>query len=162
MDAVLLQAGGAEFTLRRAVAGDVAGIVGLLADDALGAARDGGTGLDLAPYLRAFGALDADPAQRLLVACGDGGELAGTMQVMFLPGLSRRGALRAQIEAVRVARAHRGRGLGGAMIRWAVADARRQGCALVQLTSDKRRPDAHRFYERLGFTASHEGFKLQL
>jgi len=154
-----LTGGGAGFLLRRAATADVAAIVGLLADDQLGATRDGG---DLAPYLRAFAAIDADPAQRLLVACPAGGEVAGTMQVTFIPGLARRGALRAQIEAVRVGRDHRGQGLGEAMIRWAVADAARRGCALVQLTSDKRRPAAHRFYERLGFTASHEGFKLFL
>lgn len=156
---VTLRAGGAEFALRRAVSSDVAAIVGLLADDQLGATRDGG---DLAPYLRAFAAIDADPAQCLLVACAADGDIAGTMQLTFIPGLARRGAWRAQIEAVRVARAHRSRGLGGAMISWAIADARRRGCALVQLTSDKQRQGAHRFYERLGFTASHEGFKLRL
>ena len=154
-----LHAGGTGYLLRRAAAGDVPAIVGLLADDQLGATRDGG---DMAPYLRAFAAIDADPAQRLLVACPPGGEVAGTLQVTFIPGLARRGALRAQIEAVRVGRGQRGQGLGEAMIRWAVADAARRGCALVQLTSDKRRPAAHRFYERLGFTASHEGFKLFL
>ncbi len=154
-----LTASGADYQLRRAAAGDVPAIVGLLADDQLGATRDGG---DMAPYLRAFAAIDADPAQRLLVACPESAAVAGTMQVTYIPGLARRGALRAQIEAVRVGRAHRGHGLGEAMIRWAVSDAARRGCALVQLTSDKRRPAAHRFYERLGFTASHEGFKLFL
>lgn len=150
------------FELRRAVAADVPAIVGLLADDQLGATRDGGPGADLAPYLRAFTIIDADPAQRLLVAVSPGGELAGTMQLTFIPGLARRGALRAQIEAVRVARDHRGHGLGEAMMRWAIAEAERHGCALVQLTSDKRRPDAHRFYQRLGFAPTHEGFKLGL
>lgn len=154
-----LLAGGTEFLLRRAAAADVPAIVGLLADDQLGAARDGG---DMTPYLRAFAAIDADPAQRLLAAAPAGDGVAGTMQIMFIPGLARRGALRAQIEAVRVGRACRGQGLGEAMIRWAIAEAGRHGCALVQLTSDKRRPAAHRFYERLGFTASHEGFKLLL
>jgi GNAT superfamily N-acetyltransferase len=154
-----LLTGGTEFLLRRAAAGDVPAIVGLLADDQLGATRDGG---DMTPYLQAFGAIDADPAQRLLVAAPAGGGVAGTMQITFIPGLARRGALRAQIEAVRVARASRGQGLGEAMISWAIAEAGRQGCALVQLTSGKQRPAAHRFYERLGFTASHEGFKLFL
>ncbi len=156
----LLHAGGAEFLLRRAAGADIPAIVGLLADDQLGTTRDGGP--DLAPYLRAFAAIDADPAQRLLVAEPAGGGVAGTMQLTFIPGLARRGSLRAQIEAVRVARAHRGQGLGEAMMRWAVAEAGRAGCSLVQLTSDKQRPAAHRFYERLGFTASHEGFKLFL
>ena len=84
------------------------------------------------------------------------------MQLTVLPGLARRGALRMQVEAVRVHEAHRSAGLGGGMMRWAVEDARRRGCALVQLTSDKSRVDAHRFYERLGFSRSHEGFKLSL
>ena len=84
------------------------------------------------------------------------------MQLSFLPGLSRQGALRAQVEAVRVRVDQRGRGLGEAMVRWVVEEARRRGCALVQLTTDKSRDDAHRFYERLGFVASHEGMKLTL
>jgi GNAT superfamily N-acetyltransferase len=86
----------------------------------------------------------------------------GTVQLSFLPGLARRGALRAQLEAVRVRADQRGRGVGAAMIGWAIEEARRRGCALVQLTSDKSRPDAHRFYAGLGFVASHEGLKLPL
>jgi len=84
------------------------------------------------------------------------------MQLSFLPGLARRGALRAQIEAVRVRDDFRGGGLGAAMLAWAIDEARRRGCALVQLTTDKSRTSAHRFYERLGFVASHEGMKLTL
>lgn len=84
------------------------------------------------------------------------------MQLSFLPGLARRGALRAQIEAVRVRQDYRSRGLGAALFEWAIQEARGRGCALVQLTTDKSRVDAHRFYERLGFVASHEGLKLQL
>jgi GNAT superfamily N-acetyltransferase len=149
-------------TLREAVAGDVPGLVELLASDQLGAARDGPDPVEgFAPYLRAFEALDADPAHLLLVADADG-RVAATMQLSFIPGLARRGALRAQIEAVRVHTDLRGAGLGGAMLSWAVDEARRRGCALVQLTSDKQRADAHRFYSALGFTASHEGFKLNL
>jgi GNAT superfamily N-acetyltransferase len=152
----------APVVLRRAVAGDVPALVALLADDQLGAARDGvDDPASLAPYLRAFEAVDADPAHELVVAQA-GGVVVGTMQLSFLPGLARRGALRAQVEAVRVAAAHRSSGLGSAMLTWAVEEARRRGCALVQLTTDKRRTDAHRFYARLGFTASHEGFKLLL
>ena len=135
-------------------------IVALLAADQLGASRDGGP--DLAPYERAFAALDADPAQLLVCAEAPGGDVVGTLQLSFIPGLARRGGLRAQIEAVRVREDLRGRGLGAAMFAWAIGEARRRGCALVQLTTDKRRADAHRFYERLGFTASHEGFKLTL
>ena len=102
-----------------------------------------------------------DPAH-LLVVVTEGADVLATMQLSFLPGLARRGALRAQIEALRVAAQHRNRGLGAAMLEWAIAEARRRRCALVQLTSDKSRTDAHRFYERLGFVASHEGLKLGL
>lgn len=148
----------ADATLRRATLDDVPAIVSLLVDDELGSAREGG---GLEPYRRAFAAVDADPAQLLLVA-ESGGEVVGTMQLGFLPGLARRGALRAQLEAVRIRTDRRGSGLGSAMVAWAVGEARERGCTLVQLTSDKRREDAHRFYERLGFVASHEGFKLTL
>jgi GNAT superfamily N-acetyltransferase len=149
-------------TLRPARIDDVRAIVELLAADQLGATRDGADDDEgLEPYRRAFEAIDADPAQLLLVA-DSGGEIVATMQLSFLPGLARRGALRAQIEAVRVRVDQRGSGLGGELMIWAIEEARRRGCALVQLTSDKRRTDAHRFYERLGFVASHEGFKLAL
>ena len=84
------------------------------------------------------------------------------MQLSFLPGLARRGALRAQIEAVRVHQAYRNRGLGEALFTWAIDESRRRHCALVQLTTDKSRTSAHRFYERLGFAATHEGMKLIL
>jgi ribosomal protein S18 acetylase RimI-like enzyme len=149
---------GGTVTVRRAVATDVPAIVRLLAADQFGAARDGG---DLAPYLRAFAAVDTDPAHLLVVATWHG-EVVGTLQLSFIPGLARRGALRAQIEAVRVDAGHRDKGLGSAMLGWALEESRSRGCALVQLTTDKRRTDAHRFYERLGFTASHEGMKLFL
>jgi GNAT superfamily N-acetyltransferase len=153
-----LTADGATYELRRATSADVGAIVGLIAADQIGATRDGG---DLAPYERAFAAIDADPAQ-LLVVAADGDAVVGTLQLTFIPGLARRGALRAQIEAVRVRADLRGRGLGHALIAWAIEEARRRGCALVQLTSDKRRAEAHRFYGRLGFAATHEGFKLRL
>ncbi len=153
---------GAPVELRRATAADLPALVALLADDPLGAVRESAGG-DLSPYRRAFALLDADPAH-FLVAAVEGNTLVGTLQLTFLPGLARRGALRAQIEAVRVAPGARGRGrgLGAAMIGWAVGEARRRGCGLVQLTTDKSRRDAHRFYEGLGFVASHEGMKLQL
>jgi len=148
--------------LRTARRDDVESLVALLAADQLGATRDGvRDAADMAAYAVAFDAIDADPAH-LLVVAEVGGDLAGTMQLSFLPGLARRGAVRAQIEAVRVAARSRGSGLGSAMIGWAVAEARRRGCALIQLTTDKTRTDAHRFYSRLGFTASHEGMKLAL
>jgi GNAT superfamily N-acetyltransferase len=148
--------------VRRAEARDVPAIVDLLAADQLGAARDGvRTEADHAAYQRAFQAIDGDPAH-LLVVAEDGGEIVATFQLSFLPGLARRGALRAQIEAVRVRDDYRGRRLGEALMTWAIAEARRRGCALVQLTSDKSRQAAHRFYARLGFVASHEGMKLRL
>ena len=103
----------------------------------------------------------ADPNQLLIVAVFDG-RIIGTLQLSFIPGLARRGALRGQIEAVRIAADYRNVGLGRQMMDWAIAKCRSRGCALVQLTTDKSRPDAHRFYERLGFKASHEGYKLAL
>jgi len=148
--------------LRAARREDVPAIVALIAADQLGATRDGVRDqADLAAYQSAFAAIDADPAHILVVA-ESAGQLVGTMQLSFLPGLARRGSLRAQIEAVRVADGTRGSGLGRAMMAWAIDEARRRGCALVQLTSDKSRGDAHRFYQRLGFVASHEGMKLAL
>jgi len=148
-----------DLIIRRATVTDVPGIVAMLADDTLGAVRESPD--DLIPYHRSFKVIDADPHQYLAVAERDG-ELLGTLQLTFLPGLSRKGALRAQIEAVRVAAAARGLGLGQTLLRWAIDEARSRGCVLVQLTSDKSRTGAHRFYDRLGFTASHEGFKLGL
>jgi GNAT superfamily N-acetyltransferase len=145
-------------TFRDARREEVPRIVALLADDVLGAGRE--AEVDDA-YWAAFDDIAADPRSRLIVAEADG-QLAGTLQLTFLPGLSRHGALRAQIEGVRVAASWRGRGLGRTMIEWAVDAARRNGCGLVQLTSDKRRADAIRFYQSLGFEPSHEGLKLPL
>ncbi|MEP7192569.1 MAG: GNAT family N-acetyltransferase [Actinomycetota bacterium] len=153
---------GSSITLRRATREDLPAIVGLLIDDPLGRTREATGGADnFEPYETALAAIDSDPAQLLVVAT-DAIEVVATMQLSFIPGLARRGALRAQAEAVRVAASHRGRGLGEAMFQWAIDEARCRGCAVVQLTTDKTRADAHRFYERLGFTASHEGYKLQL
>ena len=146
-----------EATYREASEDDVSAIVALLADDLIGSGREG----ESDAYLAAFDAIAADARNHLIVADIDG-EVAGTLQLTYIPGLSRMGAERAQIEAVRVAAAYRGRGLGREMISWAIDQARRRGCGLVQLTSDKRREDAIRFYESLGFTASHEGLKLSL
>ncbi len=152
--------GDREVVLRRAVRTDVPAIVSLLADDVIGAGREDGR--DLGAYLDAFEDVDADPRHLLVVLEADNA-VAGTMQLTFLPGLSRGGALRCQVEAVRVSPTLRGRGLGEAMLRWAIEESRRRGCAVVQLTTDKRRTDAQRFYvERLGFVRSHEGLKLHL
>jgi GNAT superfamily N-acetyltransferase len=153
---------GQRVVLRTARRGDLRPLVALLADDELGSRRDGiDDPADLVAYERAFEAIDRDSAHVLLVADDDVG-VVGTLQVSFLPGLTRRGSWRAQIEAVRVASALRGQGLGSQLIRWAVEEATERGCALVQLTTHKQRTDAHRFYERLGFHATHEGMKLPL
>jgi GNAT superfamily N-acetyltransferase len=154
--------GPALVTMRAARQEDLPALVSLIAADQLGATRDGvRDAADLAAYTAAFEAISADPAHILVVA-ELAGEIVGTMQLSFLPGLARRGALRAQIEAVRVAESSQGTGLGTAMMSWAIGEARRRSCALVQLTTDKSRLDAHRFYQRLGFVASHEGMKLAL
>lgn len=148
-----------DVTIRRAAAKDVASIVALLADDELGASRE--SPHDLTPYEQAFAVIDADRHTFLAVA-ERAGQVVGTLQLSLLTGMSRKGAFRAQIEGVRVARPARGLGLGELLIRWAIDQARDWNCALVQLTSDKTRIGAHRFYARLGFAATHEGFKLHL
>ncbi|WP_449373386.1 GNAT family N-acetyltransferase [Arthrobacter psychrolactophilus] len=150
------------FHLRKASESDVEPIIELIARDQLRAAVESSAPERRGPYLAAFHAIDADPAHLLCVVDDAAGAVVATMQLTFLPGMARSGATRLQIEAVRVAQELRGLGLGGAMITWAVDEARRRGAALVQLTSDASRLDAHRFYERLGFTQSHAGFKLQL
>ncbi len=145
--------------LRPARRGDVAAIVALLADDVHGAARE--TPAQLDGYYAAFDQIAGDANQELVVAERDG-VVVGTFQLSFIPQLGHGGRRVAQIEAVRVAAPLRGRGLGAEMMRWAVERARAAGCVRVQLTSNKERADAHRFYERLGFRRSHEGFKLYL
>jgi GNAT superfamily N-acetyltransferase len=153
---------GSSTTLRRATRDDLPAIVRLLIDDPLGRSREAPSEADdSGPYDVAFTAIESDPAQLLVVAT-EGIEVVATMQLSFIPGLTRRGALRAQAEAVRVAASHLSRGLGAAMFQWAIDEARSRGCPIVQPTTDKTRADAHRFYERLGFTASHEGYKLRL
>lgn len=144
--------------LRRAVAEDVRPIATLLALDPLGRTRESPG--DPA-YLQAFERIDADPNQLLLVLERES-KCVGTLQLSFLHGLSLRGATRAQIEAVRIDEALRGQAIGRALIRWVIDHARERGCRLVQLTTDKTRERAHRFYADLGFVASHEGMKLRL
>lgn len=148
-----------DLDIRRATADDVPAIVAMLADDPLGAQRESPD--DLAPYLEALDRLSGDPNQCLMVAAR-GGRVVGTLQLTIIPGLSRRGATRSVIEGVRVHGDERGSGLGTELITWAVDESRRRNCRLVQLTSDATRGDAHRFYERLGFTGSHIGFKMAL
>lgn len=146
---------------RRASAADVPAVVALLADDPLAARREDTTAEALPGYLAAFRAIERDPNQLLAVA-EVAGTVVGCLQITFLPGLSRQGAWRGQIESVRIADGQRGKGLGAAFVRWAIDCCRDRGCTLVQLTSDRSRHAAHRFYERLGFVGSHLGMKLTL
>jgi len=148
-----------DLEIRHATADDLPAIVAMLADDPLGAQRESPD--DMTPYRAALGRLETDPNQHLVVAVRDG-RVIGTLQLTIIPGLSHKGATRALIEAVRIHTDERGSGLGSLLIEWAIDTARRLGCRMVQLTSDKTRTDAHRFYERLGFSATHEGFKLPL
>jgi len=151
----------ASLTMRAALEADLASIVELLADDDLGAARENASPAGDDCYRAAFAEIEADPNQFLCVV-EDGEQIVGTMQLTFIPGLSRSGAKRGQIEAVRVASDRRGSKLGEAMFAWAISECRARGCSLVQLTTDKARPDAHRFYDRMGFEPTHIGYKLKI
>ena len=147
--------------MRRATRQDVPRIVEMLADDPLGARRE--QFVDPLPqaYWAAYDAIEADSNQYLAVAELDGA-VVGVLQLTFVPGLTRLGMWRAMIEGVRVDSSRRGARIGEAMVTWAIEEARRRGCGLIQLTTDKQRPDAHRFYARLGFEATHEGMKRSL
>lgn len=150
-----------EPVFRRAEQSDLEAIVAMLADDVLGRQRED-TRLPAADaYVQAFQAIDADPNQFLAVAELDGA-VVGTLQISFMPGLSHQGAWRGEIEAVRIARTARGAGLGRRMMEWAIEQCRARNCRIVQLTSDLKRTDAHRFYEQMGFVGSHKGYKLVL
>ncbi|RPK61942.1 aminoalkylphosphonic acid N-acetyltransferase [Streptomyces sp. ADI96-02] len=148
-----------ELGIRPVGLADLPAVVAMLADDPLGAQRESPD--DLGPYEAAFHRLADDPNQHVVVAVREG-RVVGTLHLTIVPGLSRRGATRSIIEGVRIHGDERGTGLGTELIQWAVEESRRRECQLVQLTSDVTRQDAHRFYERLGFTASHVGFKLAL
>jgi GNAT superfamily N-acetyltransferase len=145
---------------RAATVDDLPFIVRLIVEDSVVATGDDPTAEDPA-YREALAAIDADPNQEMWVAELEG-EPIGCFQLTFTPGLMRRGAWRATVEVVHIAATHRNAGYGGEMMRFAVERSRQRGCAMVQLTSNKKRVDAHRFYERLGFARSHEGFKLYL
>ncbi|MET9775248.1 GNAT family N-acetyltransferase [Streptomyces sp. NPDC006367] len=148
-----------DLEIRPATVADIPAVVAMLADDPLGAQRESLE--DMSPYMSAFEDIRNDPNQHLVVVVRED-RVVGTLQLTVVPGLSRRGATRSVIEGVRIHADERGSGLGTRLIEWAVAESRRLGCRLVQLTSDNTRTEAHRFYERLGFSASHVGFKLQL
>ncbi len=150
-----------DMKVRLARRSDVPAIVAMLANDELGSRREAFAEPLPGSYYDAFTAIDSDSAHELVVV-EIANDVVGTLQLSFLPYLTYRGGWRAQIEAVRVADSQRGSGVGTAMIQWAVARATERGCHLVQLTTDKTRPDALRFYESLGFRATHEGLKLHL
>ena len=147
---------------RRAVRDDLPSIVRLLADDPLGASREQVTTPLPDAYYAAFDAIDRDPNNELIVAESDSPAVVGVLQMTFVPSLTYRGGWRALIEGVRVAAEVRSGGVGRQLMEWAIGRARERGCHVVQLTSDKSRVDAIRFYQRLGFVASHEGLKLKL
>ncbi|MCV3270471.1 GNAT family N-acetyltransferase [Roseobacter sinensis] len=145
-------------TFRPATREEVADVIALLQDDVLGAAREG---LDLAEYEAAFDRMYQEAANHLIVGL-QAGRIVATYQLTFISGLSLRAARRAQIESVRVASDQRGQGIGQAMIEDAVTRAKDAGCSLIQLTMNKSRTDSARFYEGLGFTPSHIGYKRSL
>jgi len=148
-------------TFRRAGRDDVERIVQMLTDDPLGAKRERYELPLPRSYLAAFEAIEADPNNEVVVACVDG-KVIGVLQITFIPGLTYQGGWRALIEGVRVDAATRSSGLGKALVEHAIERARERGCHLVQLTTDKTRPGAKRFYEALGFVATHEGMKRPL
>ncbi len=150
-----------DLIFRRATEPDVPAIIRMLADDMLGASREATGAGNLPQYLEAFRAIDADANQFLLVV-DDGIAIVGTLQLTFIAGLARGGLKRGLVEAVRVASDRRGEKIGEAMFAWVLEKCRREGCGIVQLTTDKSRTDAHRFYDRLGFEPSHIGYKMML
>lgn len=150
----------ADVRIRPARREDLPRIVELLADDDLGRGREH-PGEDLSPYARAFMDIDEDPRNELIVVEAEG-EVIATLQLTFIPSLTHTGGERAQVEGVRVAAGSRSTGVGRQLLEWAISRAQRRGCKTVQLTTDKRRADARRFYEALGSGATHEGMKLKL
>ena len=146
---------------RNAIRSDVSNLVQLLADDELGATRED-TSFPLNPsYLNAFGCIEQD-TNNVLVVVENNNNLVGMLQLTFIPYLTHTGSWRCLIEGVRIDKRYRGQGLGHEFIQWAILRAKEKGCSLVQLTSDKQRKSALKFYESLGFIASHEGFKLKI
>ena len=145
-------------TYRHATSEDLPFIIGLIVEDSVVATNDSVADARQPDYDDALKAIDADPNQEMFVV-EDSGKPIGCFQLSYLPGLMRRGMWRGMIEVVHVADDLRNRGYGSEMMRWALERCRERGCGMVQLTSNKKRTDAHRFYERLGFHKSHEGFK---
>lgn len=145
---------------RKATKEDVPFIVQMMADDELGKLREDFRDPLPQQYYQAFSNIDNDPNQELIVIENESGEIIGTLQLSFIQYLTYQGGIRAQIEAVRIRNDQRGKGIGEKLFRWAIERAKEKGAHLLQLTTDKQRPDAIRFYENLGFKASHEGMKL--
>lgn len=140
---------------------DLSAIVQMLADDALGSKREDCSSPMPDSYQKAFNAIDSDPNNELVVAISKD-QIIGVLQITFIPYLTYQGGWRALVEGVRVSRFIRSSGIGRSMLEWAIDRAKKRGCVLIQLTTDKLRPDALQFYEKLGFVASHEGMKLKL
>ncbi|CAG9623104.1 GNAT family N-acetyltransferase [Sutcliffiella rhizosphaerae] len=150
-----------QVTFREATIQDLDKIVFMLSDDVLGSKRE----LYKQPlpesYIKAFQSINADPNNELIVACY-GEKIIGVQQITFTPYITHQGGWRATIEGVRTASSERGKGVGSLLIQWAIQRAKERGCHIVQLTTDKKRPEALHFYEKLGFTATHEGLKLHI
>jgi GNAT superfamily N-acetyltransferase len=145
---------------RKATRKDVKAIVEMIADDELGQKRENFKDPLPKEYLQAFGLINQDTNQELTVVENENGEVVGAFQLTFIQYLTYQGSIRAQIEAVRVRKDHRGKGLGKLMFEWAIERAKQKGAHLLQLTTDKQRPSAIQFYETLGFKKTHEGMKL--
>jgi len=156
-----LEETGPVIELREAVREDLAEIVRLLADDPLGLSREGNQNPLPSAYFDALAVIAEDPNNEVLVAAL-AGRIVGVLQLTFIPSLTRIGSWRAQIEGVRVAAEHRGQGTGTQLMQWAIERAKTKKCRLVQLTMDRRRERAGGFYRRLGFVATHEGFKMEI
>lgn len=150
-----------EIVIRNANADDLPFVVNLIEADGMSGTTEDTANPQGPGYMAALAAIDADPNQMLLIAELDG-EAVGTFQLTFMPGIARKGAWRCTIETVHVAARHRNKRIGETMMAWALDTARQRGCVTAQLTSNKKRTDAHRFYERIGFSKSHEGFKIYL
>jgi GNAT superfamily N-acetyltransferase len=146
---------------RAATPADLPFIIALIVEDSVISTGDDPADAENPDYVNALAEITNDPNEEMIIVEEDGVPV-GCFQLSYLPGLMRRGMKRGQIEVVHVAQTHRNRGIGGEMMHWAVERCRDNGCSMVQLTSNKKRLDAHRFYERLGFLKSHEGFKYYL
>jgi ribosomal protein S18 acetylase RimI-like enzyme len=151
----------ANLSFRRAARGDLPAIVALLADDTLGAMRENATLPPASGYVAAFDEITRDDNQFLLVAEMDA-RVVGTLQITIIPGLSHQGSRRGQVEAVRIASDHRNNGLGRRFLAHAIGICRARGCRTLELTTSNARTGAQRFYESLGFEASHKGYKLKI